>query len=164
MVECRDALKLATFYSELLGWPIWQPQSADADSAALDLGEGVGYLSFQRDPDYEAPIWPQEPGRPRMMMHLDFEVSDLAAAVAPVFAASEGRMVDASAARAPSAAPVRPAAPTNRAARMCGVELHPHQPQPQCTTPHAYVTHCRWLHVDAAQVVCAWWPHGHCGV
>ena len=82
MVECRDALKLATFYSELLGWPIWQPQSADADSAALDLGEGVGYLSFQRDPDYEPPVWPPEVGRPRMMMHLDFEVSDLAEAVA----------------------------------------------------------------------------------
>ncbi|WP_323792682.1 VOC family protein [Nocardioides sp.] len=81
VLDCPDALSLARFYSDLLGWPIWRPESADEHGAALDLGEGVGYLSFQRDPGYEAPVWPPEVGRPRMMMHLDFEVSDLDAAV-----------------------------------------------------------------------------------
>ena len=61
--------------------PIWKPEDADENDAALDLGEGVGYLSFQRDADYEPPVWPGATGRQRMMMHLDFEVSDLAAAV-----------------------------------------------------------------------------------
>ena len=82
VLDCPDALALATFYSDLLGWPIWKPEDADENGAALDLGEGVGYLSFQREPDYEAPVWPPQPGRPRMMMHLDFEVDDLETAVA----------------------------------------------------------------------------------
>lgn len=81
VLDCPDALALATFYSELLGWAIWKPEDADRDGAALDLGEGVGYLAFQRDPGYEAPVWPPVEGRPRMMVHLDFEVSDLDAAV-----------------------------------------------------------------------------------
>ena len=81
VVQCPDALALATFYSELLGWAIWKPDEADAQDAALDLGQGVGYLSFQGDPDYVPPVWPNQNGEQRMAMHLDFEVSDLAAAV-----------------------------------------------------------------------------------
>ncbi len=81
VLDCADAKALATFYSELLGWAIWKPEGADENAAALDLGEGVGYLSFQRDPDYEPPVWPQAAGHQRMMVHLDFEVTDLAASV-----------------------------------------------------------------------------------
>ncbi len=81
VLDCPDARALARFYSELLGWPIWRPETADADGAALDHGEGVAELAFQRDPGYVRPVWPPEPDRPRMMMHLDFEVSDLDAAV-----------------------------------------------------------------------------------
>jgi catechol 2,3-dioxygenase-like lactoylglutathione lyase family enzyme len=81
VLDCPDALALATFYSRLLDWPIWKPEEADAENAALDAGQGVGYLAFQREPDYEPPVWPPEPGRPRMMVHLDFEVDDLSAAV-----------------------------------------------------------------------------------
>ncbi len=81
VIDCADALALATFYSELLGWPVWRPEQADAQDAALDLGEGVGYVSFQGSPDYVPPVWPPAPGQQQMMMHLDFEVTDLAAAV-----------------------------------------------------------------------------------
>lgn len=81
VVNCPDAKALATFYSQLLDWPLWKPEDADEKDAALDAGEGVGYLSFQGDPDFEPPSWPSRPGQQRMMLHLDFEVSDLAAAV-----------------------------------------------------------------------------------
>lgn len=77
VLEAPDPGVLARFYSELLGWPIW---SESDDGAALDVGQGVGYLAIQRNPDYVRPAWPDEPGQQRMMMHLDFEVSDLAAA------------------------------------------------------------------------------------
>jgi len=82
VLDCPDARALATFYSELLGWPLWKPETADAEGAALDPGEGVGGIAFQRDPGYQRPVWPPEPGRPRMSMHLDFEVDDLTEAVA----------------------------------------------------------------------------------
>lgn len=43
---------------------------------------GVAYLAIQTSPDYVRPTWPNEDGQQQMMMHLDFEVVDLAAAVA----------------------------------------------------------------------------------
>ena len=49
---------------------------------SLDFGEGVGSLGIQRADVYEPPVWPPEPGRPGMQLHLEVEVSDLAAAVA----------------------------------------------------------------------------------
>lgn len=84
VLDCPAPLALARFYSEITGWPIYRPDDVDESSTdvALDAGEGVGYLSFQLERDYEPPVWPPEKGRPKMMMHLDFEVSDLAEAVA----------------------------------------------------------------------------------
>jgi hypothetical protein len=79
VLDAPDVAELARFYSELRGWPIWKQ---DAAGAALDLGEGVAYLSIQLNPDYVRPVWPAGPGQQQMMMHLDFEVTDLDAAVA----------------------------------------------------------------------------------
>jgi len=50
--------------------------------AALDLGEGVAYLAIQHNPDYVRPVWPAPAVSRQMMMHLDFKVTDLDAAVA----------------------------------------------------------------------------------
>ena len=79
VLDAPDVGVLAHFYSELRGWPIWKQ---DAEGAALDLGEGVAYLSIQRNPDYVRPVWPGVPDRQQMMVHLDFEVTDLDEAVA----------------------------------------------------------------------------------
>lgn len=79
VVDAPDVAVLARFYSELRGWAIWHE---DENDAALDLGEGVAYLSIQRNPDYVRPVWPGEAGGPQMMLHLDFEVTDLEAEVA----------------------------------------------------------------------------------
>ena len=79
VLEAPDPVALGHFYSELLGWPVWKES---ADEVALDAGEGVGYLAVQRAEVYERPVWPPQPGSQGMQLHLDFEVSDLAAAVA----------------------------------------------------------------------------------
>jgi catechol 2,3-dioxygenase-like lactoylglutathione lyase family enzyme len=79
VLDAPDVDVLARFYSQLRGWPIWKQ---DPNGAALDLGEGVAFLCIQRNPDYVRPVWPGESGSQQMMMHLDFEVTDLEAAVA----------------------------------------------------------------------------------
>ena len=79
VLDAPDVAVLARFYSELRGWPIWKQ---DVTGAALDLGEGVAYLGIQHNPDYVRPVWPGTAGHQQMMLHLDFEVADLDAAVA----------------------------------------------------------------------------------
>lgn len=73
-MEAPDVAQLATFYSELLGWAI---HHMDEQDAALDPGEGVAYLGIQRSDAYVRPTWPAAPGQQQMMLHLDFEVTDL---------------------------------------------------------------------------------------
>ena len=79
VLDAPDVEVLAHFYSGLRGWPISGQGPTDA---VLDLGEGVAYLSIQHNPDYVRPAWPAAPGSQQMMLHLDFEVTDLDAAVA----------------------------------------------------------------------------------
>lgn len=79
VLDAPDPGILARFYAELRGWKIWREEPGNV---VLDAGEGVAYLTVQHNPDYVRPVWPAEPGRQQMMLHLDFEVSDLDAAVA----------------------------------------------------------------------------------
>jgi catechol-2,3-dioxygenase len=79
VLDAPDVEVLTRFYSELRGWPIWKQ---DETGASLDLGEGVAYLAIQHNPEYVRPVWPGKAGSQQMMLHLDFEVTDLAAAVA----------------------------------------------------------------------------------
>ncbi len=78
VLEAPDGPALARFYSNLLGWPI---SHESEDGAAVAPDEGVAYLGFQSASDYVRPAWPTEPDKQKMILHLDFEVSDLAAAV-----------------------------------------------------------------------------------
>lgn len=80
VLDAPDASALAHFYERLLGWTFFKDTP---DWATLAPSETHGYnLSFQTEPNYVPPVWPSEPGRPIMMLHLDLEVDDLAAAVA----------------------------------------------------------------------------------
>ncbi|MGN0063298.1 MAG: VOC family protein [Nocardioides sp.] len=79
VLDTDDVAVLATFYNQLRGWTI---HHADETDAALDPGEGVAYLSVQHNPDHVPPTWPPRPGAQQMMLHLDFEVTDLAAETA----------------------------------------------------------------------------------
>ena len=79
VLDAPDVAVLTRFYAELTGWSIY---GQDEEGSALDPGEGVAYLAIQHNPDHVAPTWPGEQGRQQMMLHLDFEVSDLAGATA----------------------------------------------------------------------------------
>lgn len=79
VLDAPDAPALAHFYSDLLGWEIANESPQDCNMGPTT---GVAYLAIQTAPDYVRPTWPSRPGEQQMMMHLDFEVSDLDAAVA----------------------------------------------------------------------------------
>ena len=53
----------------------------DDTGGSLDFGEGVGSFSVQKADVYEPPVWPPEPGKQGMQLHIEVEVDDLAAAV-----------------------------------------------------------------------------------
>ncbi len=73
-IDCPDAWLLSEFYRKLLGWEQgWR----DEDFVIIRDPRGGTGLSFQTEPAYVAPVWPDESGRPGKSMHLDFLVSDL---------------------------------------------------------------------------------------
>jgi catechol 2,3-dioxygenase-like lactoylglutathione lyase family enzyme len=73
-----DPRGLARFYSDLLGWPITDEGD---DWCTIALPGARANLAFQREDHHERPVWPAEPGRQQMMMHLDIGVRDLGEAV-----------------------------------------------------------------------------------
>ncbi|MFI5054422.1 MAG: VOC family protein, partial [Acidimicrobiia bacterium] len=74
-----SAPELAHFYSDLLGWEI---ATESPNHCTMGPTSGVAYLAIQTASDYARPTWPNADGQQQMMMHLDFEVVDLTAAVA----------------------------------------------------------------------------------
>lgn len=78
VVDAPDAPALAKFYGDLLGWKTYVDTPEDA---GISPDDGVTYLAFQTSPTYQRPVWPNAPGAQQMMLHLDFEVEDLAVAV-----------------------------------------------------------------------------------
>lgn len=79
VVDTDDVHTLTTFYAELRGWRI---HFLDDTDGSLDAGEGVAYLNIQHNPHFVRPRWPAAPGDQQMMLHLDFEVTDLEGEVA----------------------------------------------------------------------------------
>jgi catechol 2,3-dioxygenase-like lactoylglutathione lyase family enzyme len=79
VLDAPDAPALAHFYSDLLGWEI---ASESPEDATLGPSSGVAYLAIQTSAGYVRPTWPNVDQQQQMMMHLDFQVSDLDAAVA----------------------------------------------------------------------------------
>ncbi|MFE9249223.1 VOC family protein [Streptomyces sp. NPDC007088] len=79
VLDCPDPRELAGFYERLLGWPRVQDEEDWAKIVPRSGGTGI---SFQTEPHFTAPVWPATPGAQQTQSHLDFEVADLAAAVA----------------------------------------------------------------------------------
>jgi catechol 2,3-dioxygenase-like lactoylglutathione lyase family enzyme len=79
VLDAPDARAPAHFYADLLGWELSRESD---DDCALAPRDGVAYLATQTAAGYRRPTWPDADGRQQMMLHLDFEVSDLPAAVA----------------------------------------------------------------------------------
>lgn len=78
VLDTPDAATLARFYAELLGWEL---ASEGPSFATVGPPDGVAYLGFQTSPEYVQPAWPPAEGEQQMMIHLDFEVEDLQAAI-----------------------------------------------------------------------------------
>jgi catechol 2,3-dioxygenase-like lactoylglutathione lyase family enzyme len=89
-IDCTDANAMAAFYGRLLGW---QVSYRDTDFILMRDPEGGTGLSFQERADYRPPVWPEQPGEPEKMIHLDLRVEDLEAAVAHALA-SGARLAD----------------------------------------------------------------------
>jgi catechol-2,3-dioxygenase len=80
VLEARDPLALARFYSALLGMPVTR-----VDSDWVDIGERPGMrLSFQLAPEHQPPRWPDPASS--MQYHLDIGVDDIDEAEAKVLA------------------------------------------------------------------------------
>ena len=82
-IEAPDPGALARFHSELLGWPIGHEEPG---TAVLAAPGGSVHMVFQEAEDYRPPVWPPADGQQRPMMHVDFQVGDLEAAVADAVA------------------------------------------------------------------------------
>lgn len=74
VLDAPDAVALASFYADLLGWTM---NAAEPDFVTVAPPDGVAYLAVQSSPSYVPPVWPPTAGQQQMMLHLDFEVSDL---------------------------------------------------------------------------------------
>lgn len=81
-VDCEEPYALAKFYAELLNWeiPFHDGEWACVGAPGTNQGAYPGIL-FQRNPDYQLPVWPSKPEAQQQMAHLDFAVNDLEKAV-----------------------------------------------------------------------------------
>ena len=83
-IDCADAHVMADFYGRLLGW---EPTIREPNWVLMrDPAGGTG-LSFQADPGYRAPVWPERAAAQDKMLHLDSRVDDLDLAVEHALAA-----------------------------------------------------------------------------
>ena len=81
-LDCPDPYELAKFYAALLGWDIAFHDTDWACVGAPGANQGAyPGITFQRNPAYIPPVWPEEPGAQQQMAHLDFAVNDLEEAV-----------------------------------------------------------------------------------
>lgn len=76
-IDSSDANKLRDFYAELLGWEkreMWNCPAVKSQDGTV--------LLFMEEDDYIRPVWPEQIGKQQKQMHFDFQVDDLASAVA----------------------------------------------------------------------------------
>ncbi|MFG3114482.1 VOC family protein [Streptomyces sp. NPDC048197] len=73
-LDCPDAHQLAGFYGRLLGWSV---TASEPDWVLLRCPDGGTGLSFQSEPGYRPPVWPERPEEQQKMLHLDIRVDDL---------------------------------------------------------------------------------------
>lgn len=81
VLDCPDPLRLAGFYSQLLGQPITYRSNDWVVVARNDTSSG---LAFQLAPDHQPPQW-GDPARPQEF-HVDVMVDEVAAATPRVLA------------------------------------------------------------------------------
>ena len=81
-LDCTDPHGLAKFYTALLGWEIVFFDKEYAIVGPPGTGQGAyPCITFQRNPEYQPPVWPDAPDAPGQMAHLDFAVNHVEKAV-----------------------------------------------------------------------------------
>jgi predicted enzyme related to lactoylglutathione lyase len=81
-LDCKAPHELAKFYAALLEWEIPFHDEEYAVVAPPGTNQGAyPCISFQRNPEYKPPVWPEEPEAQQQMAHIDFAVNDLEKAV-----------------------------------------------------------------------------------
>jgi catechol 2,3-dioxygenase-like lactoylglutathione lyase family enzyme len=81
-IDCKAPYELATFYADLLGWEIVFHDENWACVGAPKTAQGAyPGLTFQRNTEYQPPVWPDKPEEQKQMAHLDFAVNDLETSV-----------------------------------------------------------------------------------
>jgi len=81
-LDCKDPHELAKFYAALLKWVI--PFHNEEYVIICPPGTNQGAypcITFQRNPEYKPPVWPEEPEAQQKMAHIDFAVNDLGESV-----------------------------------------------------------------------------------
>jgi len=89
-LDCADAEAMKTFYESLFGYvETWRDVDGPPQTGwiGLEHPDGGVNISFQEEPWYEPPTWPEEPERQAKMMHFEVAVDDVEAAAAAVVAA-----------------------------------------------------------------------------
>jgi predicted enzyme related to lactoylglutathione lyase len=77
-VDCKEPYELAEFYAALLNWVVVFHDEDWACVGAPGTKQGAyPGITFQRNPAYQQPVWPEEPEAQQQMAHLDFAVNDL---------------------------------------------------------------------------------------
>jgi hypothetical protein len=71
-LDCDDAHAMAGFYGALLGW---EPTFSEPDWVLMRNPDGGIGLSFQAEPSYRQPTWPEEGDLQQKMIHLDVRVT-----------------------------------------------------------------------------------------
>lgn len=71
-LDCSDAHAMADFYGRLLDW---ERTYTEPDWVLMRDPDGGAGLSFQAEPDYVPPVWPERRGDQQKMIHLDIRVT-----------------------------------------------------------------------------------------
>lgn len=81
-LDCKNAHVLAEFYAKLLHWeiPFYDDEYVVLSAPGTSQGVYPG-ITFQQNPDYLPPVWPDELSAQQQMAHIDFAVNDLEKAV-----------------------------------------------------------------------------------
>ena len=81
-LDCKDPNELAKFYAALLKWEIPFQEDDYVCVGAPGTHQGAyPCITFQRNPGYQPPVWPEAPEAQQQMAHMDFAVNDLETAV-----------------------------------------------------------------------------------
>jgi predicted enzyme related to lactoylglutathione lyase len=78
-LDAKDPLELAKFYAALLKWDI-VPIQGDEYTIIAPPGTVIGQypgITFQRNPGYTPPVWPDKPEAQQQMAHMDFIIEDI---------------------------------------------------------------------------------------